>query len=366
MFCKILFTLLLSWLTTATLEYELNSQTSIAVHSNRFKEQSNAPIPYRNVTKTPISTNSPMGAIPSAPAAQTTPSKPSDIPQSPILAPAPLVPQSFPSTSSKPNVKPALTLLPVTVAPVPPPLFPTNMPGPKPVPDLPSVSPTVVHPTKERPAVLPPSNPAAHTNAPQTSQPVTPPYDHPTTKNPALAPIPSPIQTKQPITSNPIVSPVLQPHTITKQPADSFPSSPFHSKPPISKPFPIPVVTPTTQQPIVAPSHTTTAPTAGSNGGSKDQGSPVVKAFTYMFLISLLAYGAYLGYVNRGTILFILGRMAIECAFRIRRFISQIRNRVRRMGRRTAEPSLNELLFEDSTQAELSTRLLPTDNESSE
>jgi hypothetical protein len=264
-------------------------------------------------------------------------------------------------------VKPSsVTLVPNVPSVVAPAIIPF-LPVPKPISDHPTTiitTPPVAPPAQERPTRS--NNPSTNVPAPPTTSPVILPYSLPptSTKNPAtVAPIPAPLRTKQPIiTPSPIVPPVVQP-------IYSIPSSqPVQSNLPVLTPSHIPVITPTTQQPK-SPVPIPASPTPSGHHGSKGQGSPLWKAFTYLFLVSLLAYGIYLGYVNRGTIIFILGRMVIECTFRIRRFIRQSRNRLRRMtGRRRggAEPTLNDLLFEDSTQAELSTRLLSTNIESTE
>jgi len=383
---KIVLTLLFSsYLSLLALEYDVGSYDERLSQGLGDEvvivDQSNVPTPYRNVTKTPInSSSSPSRAVTAQPLAPGTPSKPTEIPRGPMPeAPSsPLLPQSIPTSSSssnKPsNVKPssvtAVPNVPIIVAPAIIPFLPV----PKPISDHPTIitTPPVVPPTQERPTRS--NNPSTIAPAPPTTSPVIPPYTLPTsTKSPAtVAPIPAPYRTKQPIiTTSPIVPPVLQPHITAPvlQPINSIPSSqPVQSNLPVSKPSQIPIIAPTTQQPK-SPVPTPTMPTPSGNHGSKGQGSTLWKAFTYLFLVSLLAYGIYLGYVNRGTIIFILGRMVIECAFRIRRFISQIRYRLRRMtGRRRggAEPSLNEILFEDSTQAELSTRLLSNNTESTE
>lgn len=352
------------------------------IHNDVIVGQSNVPIPYRNATKGPINSRSPSSAVTAQPLAPVTPSQPADIPQGPTMPASPssppVHPQSTPSSStssSKPsNAKPASVTsvpnVPIIVAPAIIPFLPV----PKPVFDHPILTaPPVLPPTEERPTGT--NSPATNAPAPQTTRPVIPPYNIPTaTKNPAaVAPIPAPVLTKQPIvTSSPIVLPVVQPHGTAPvvQPTNSIPSSlPVHSNIPVSKPSPTPVIPPATQPPKPSIPSIPTGPTPSGHPGSNGQRSPLWKAFTYLFLLSLLAYGSYLGYVNRGTIIFILGRMVIECAFRIRRSMNQIRNRLRQMTggrRRDAEPTLNDLLFEDSTQAELSTRLISTNNESTE
>jgi hypothetical protein len=360
--------------------------TSVAGHINRnnvIVGQSNVPIPYRNGTKGPINSSSPSNAVTAQPLAPVTPSQPADIPQGPTMPASPssppVPPQATPSsssTSSKPsNVKPAsVTSVPNTPIIVAPAIIPF-LPVPKPVFDQPIITPTpVVPPTEERPTGT--NSPSTNAPAPHSTSPVIPPYNIPSpTKNPATAaPILSPVVfTKQPIvTPSPIVPPVLQPHGTAPvvQPTNSIPSSPpVHSNIPVSKPSPTPVIPPATQPPTPSVPTIPTGPTPSGHPGSNNQRSPLWKAFTYLFLLSLLAYGCYLGYVNRGTIIFILGRMVIECAFRTRRSMNQIRNRLRQMTggrRRDAEPTLNDLLFEDSTQAELSTRLISTTTESTE
>ena len=215
------------------------------------------------------------------------------------------------------------------------------------------------HQNSTKPTMAP-SAPHNNTEAPVAPAYPTPTPSRPETKVPSKAPVKEP--TVAP-TKNATISPQMPTSPPAKPTKTPTAPTPTPHREPTEAPI-TPPVHPPTQKPVAVPTPSPThakvptPPPTGGGGGNRKH-NPVVKAFTLIFLISLVSYGVYQGYLNRSTLVFVAGRTSSNCMYRIRRFIGQTRMR----GNASDAASLNEIIFEDTTQTDLSARLLPLRND---